>query len=71
MTAVNALIDWAAAHQPMLSGLAVLSMITFIGTLVAIPVLVIHIPEDHERLAVRIPDGCLSDRFLCLISKPT
>ena len=63
MTAVNALIDWAAAHQPMLSGLAVLSMITFIGTLVAIPVLVIHIPEDHFLPENRSPISARINHF--------
>ena len=63
MTAVNALIDWAAAHQAVLSGLAVLSVITFVGTLIAIPILVIQIPEDHFLPEDRIPISARINHF--------
>ena len=63
MTALNALIDWITTHQAALSGLAVLSVITFIGTLVAIPILVIHIPEDYFRPEKRLPVSSRINHF--------
>ena len=63
MTALNALIDWISAHQAALSGLAVLSVITFIGTLIAIPILVIHIPEDYFRPEKRTPVSSRINHF--------
>ena len=63
MTALTALIDWISAHQAVLSALAVLSVVTFIGTLIAIPILVIHIPEDYFRPEKRTPVSARINHF--------
>ena len=46
------LFDWFRDHSSLLSWLAVFSVVAFIGTLISIPMLVIHIPENyflHEK----------------------
>ena len=39
--------EWLQAHELTLWGLGALSMITFVGTLVIIPLLVVRIPTDY------------------------
>lgn len=39
--------EWIADHKTLLASLAALSVITFVGTLIVIPLLVIRIPEDY------------------------
>jgi hypothetical protein len=41
------MIDWIQGHQAILWWLAVLSIITFVATLVAAPLLVLRIPSDY------------------------
>ena len=41
------LLEWFHNHSYLLPWLAVFSVITFIGTLVSIPVLIVHIPENY------------------------
>lgn len=49
--------DWITDHKTLLGWLVVLSVVTFVGSLIVIPMLVVHIPEDyfaerrHHRLA--------------------
>ncbi len=52
MSGVDVILIWIRANRAFLSWLAPLSVLTFIGTLIAIPILVIHIPEGyflHEK----------------------
>ncbi|MHC4091271.1 MAG: PGPGW domain-containing protein [Planctomycetota bacterium] len=39
--------QWIADHEALLASLAAMSVITFIGTLIVIPILVVRIPEDY------------------------
>jgi Putative transmembrane protein (PGPGW) len=39
--------EWLQAHEHILWGLGAVSMVTFVGTLVIIPLLVVRIPTDY------------------------
>lgn len=41
------MIDWIRGHETLLWWLAICSAITFVGTLIVVPILVIRIPEDY------------------------
>lgn len=47
MNVATALFEWARYHSLMLWGVSVVSLVAFIGTLVALPILVARIPEDY------------------------
>ncbi|UCD27426.1 MAG: hypothetical protein JSV03_09880 [Planctomycetota bacterium] len=49
--------EWIGDHKVLLGWLATLSLVTFIGTLIVIPILVIRIPENYfmERRHHRLP----------------
>jgi predicted RND superfamily exporter protein len=49
------MMQWMELHEGALVWLGVVSLLTFIGTLVVIPVLVIRIPEDYFTRATRHP----------------
>jgi hypothetical protein len=44
---VDLLLSWITAHHTLLTWLAVLSVVTFIGSLVIIPCLILYIPESY------------------------
>ena len=63
------LLDWFREHATLLSWLAALSVVAFIGTLVSIPALVIQIPEDyflHKRRPPAVGSADDSLRHLAL-----
>lgn len=41
------MIEWVEAHEALVLWLAIGSVITFFGTLIAVPILVIRIPDDY------------------------
>lgn len=47
MDIVTALFGWAHAHALILWGVSIVSLVAFIGTLAALPLLVARIPEDY------------------------
>lgn len=47
--------EWITDHKTLLASLAVLSVITFVGTLILIPLLVVRIPEDYFTQRRRRP----------------
>ncbi len=73
MTGMETIIDWIYAHQAMLSWLTFFSVLTFIGSLIVIPVLIIHIPEEYFLHEKRNPAAARKDhpglRLLFLIVK--
>jgi len=46
-TYIQGVIDWAHIHQTWVGGLSLLSVITFIATLLIIPMMVVKMPEDY------------------------
>jgi archaellum biogenesis protein FlaJ (TadC family) len=47
MAAFHALLAWARANPGLVTGLWALSVASFFGTLLAIPVMVVRMPEDY------------------------
>jgi hypothetical protein len=49
--------EWIGDHNVLLAWLATLSVVTFVGTLIVIPMLVVRIPENYfvERRHHRLP----------------
>jgi hypothetical protein len=45
--AVDAILLWLRGHDTMLVGLAATSVVLFVATLVAVPFVVVRLPEDH------------------------
>lgn len=58
------LIDWFRDHSSLIYWLAVFSVVAFIGTLVSIPALVIHIPADYFLHEKRPPAGSTDSGLL-------
>ena len=58
------LLDWFRDHSFVLSWLAVISVTTFITTLVSIPALIIYIPEGYFLHEKRPPAGGAHDGTL-------
>jgi hypothetical protein len=47
--------EWIRVHEGALWGIGALSIVTFMGTLIVIPLLVIHIPVDYFQRRNRNP----------------
>jgi hypothetical protein len=47
------LVTWIQAHQNLLEGMGILSIVMFVGTLIVFPLVIIYLPKDyfvrHER----------------------
>ncbi len=41
------MIEWVRAHDTVLWWLAISSVITFVGTLILVPILIVRIPDDY------------------------
>lgn len=66
--------DWLDNHAVLLGWLATLSAVTFVGTLIVIPMLVVRIPEDYflpHRRRRRLPwwEQHLALRLIALMVK--
>ena len=62
MGMLDAILIWMRTHYELMSWLAVISASTFVVTLLAVPVLIIHIPEKyflHEERTSRTPGADL------------
>ena len=47
MTVLNEILIWVRNHEAIIPWLAIFSVLTFIGSLIVIPILVIHIPQKY------------------------
>ncbi len=47
MTVLNEILIWVRDHETIIPWLAIFSVLTFIGSLIVIPILVIHIPQKY------------------------
>jgi hypothetical protein len=47
MTVLNEILIWVRNHETIIPWLAIFSVLTFIGSLIVIPILVIHIPQKY------------------------
>ncbi len=47
MTVLDEILIWVRHHEAIIPWLAIFSVLTFIGSLIVIPILVIHIPQKY------------------------
>jgi len=57
MTVLNEILIWVRDHETIIPWLAIFSVLTFIGSLIVIPILVIHIPQKYFLHQKRNPAG--------------
>ena len=50
------ILEWIRIHEIGFWWIGILSMATFVGTLIVIPILVVRIPEDYFKLEKQDPD---------------
>lgn len=53
------MIDWIQSHQALVWWTAGITVVTFIGTLIAVPILIVRLPSDYflaeHRQSIRLP----------------
>ena len=73
MVTLDAIFGWIQTHHELMSWLAVISVLTFVVTLFAVPILVIHIPEKYflhdKRISHGNPKAAIGFRLVCRILK--
>jgi uncharacterized membrane protein len=73
MVRLDAILGWIQTHHELMSWMAVISVSTFLVTLLAVPILIIHIPEKHflykQRTARHNPNDAVGFRLICRILK--
>ena len=73
MVRLDAILGWMQTHQELISWLAVISLLTFVVTLFAVPILVIHIPDKYflhkKRLSPHNPKDAIGFRLVCRMLK--
>ena len=73
MIKLDAILRWLQAHQELRSWLAVISLLTFLVTLFAVPILIIRIPEKYflhkKRISHSNPKGVIGFRLVSRILK--
>ena len=63
------ILEWVRIHEIAFWWIGTLSMATFVGTLIIIPILVIRIPADYFMREKQIVDPCYKKQysFICFI----
>ena len=73
MVELDAIFGWMQTHDELMSWLAVISLLTFVVTLFAVPNLIIHIPDRYflqkKRIFPNNPKDAIGFRFVCRILK--
>jgi len=73
MGKLDAILGWIQTHHELMSWLAVISVSTFVVTLFAVPILIIHIPDTYflhkERKSRNNPKDAVGFRLACRILK--
>lgn len=73
MVEVDTILGWIQTHHELMSWLAVISLLTFVGTLFAVPILIIHIPDNYflpeKRISPHNPKDAINLRLLGRILK--
>lgn len=70
---MSPVLDWVAAHDWLLATAAVVSLVTFVGTLITVPILIARMRPDYFVRTEHAPQGFLARhpvvRFLGRLSK--
>ena len=73
MGRLDTILGWIQTHHQLMSWLAIISVSTFVVTLFAVPILIIHIPEKYflhkEKTSRNDPKDAVGFRLVCRILK--
>ena len=73
MVTLDDILGWLQTHHELMSWSVVISLSTFLVTLFAVPMLVIHIPEKyflhHKRITLNNPKGVIGFRLVYRVLK--
>ena len=73
MGKLDVILGWIQTHYELMSWLVVISILTFVVTLFAVPVLIIHIPDKYflhkKRIPRNNPKDAIGFRLTCRIFK--
>jgi len=73
MGKLAAILGWIQTHHELMSWLAVISVLIFVVTLFAVPILIIYIPDKYfmhkERISRNNPKDAIGFRPVCRILK--
>ena len=63
------ILEWVRIHEITFLWIGILSMATFVGTLIIIPILVVRIPADYFMRKKQKPEPCYKNQYvvICLI----
>jgi len=63
------ILEWVRIHEIAFWWIGTLSMATFVGTLIIIPILIVRIPADYFMREKQIADPCYKKQYavICLI----
>jgi len=68
LTGQTMILEWVRIHEIAFWWIGTLSMATFVGTLIIIPILVIRIPADYIMREKQTPNRCYNQyAFICFI----
>ena len=62
-------LEWVRIHEIAFWWIGILSMATFVGTLIIIPILVVRIPADYFKRKKQKPEPCYKNQYaaICFI----
>jgi hypothetical protein len=66
---MQALLDWVATHEGLLASLGILSVFTFIVSLIVFPIIIIGLPTDYFTRSGALPVNATSLRIALRILK--
>ena len=73
MVKLAAILKWMQTHHELMSWLAMISLFTFVVTLFAVIILIIHIPDKYflhkKRISPNNPKDAIGFRLVCRILK--
>jgi len=61
------ILEWVHVHKTVFWWIGTLSMATFVGTLIVIPILVVRIPADYFKRERQKPDRCHRQHSVILL----
>ena len=69
LTGQTMILEWVRIHEIAFWWIGTLSMATFVGTLIIIPILVVRIPADYFKRKKQKPNPCYKNQYaaICFI----
>ena len=60
------ILEWIRIHEVAFWWISALSVVTFIGTLIIIPILIVRIPADYFRRKKQKPEPCHKNHYAAI-----